>query len=110
MAPRPVHGTPESLAETVLLEIREDVRALAGDVRTMDSTLRGEGGRNGMVAKVNALWQHHQEQQELRRLKIVPKGERGSVLTDPKVWAIWGGVAAGFLSLAADLFRYLTGG
>lgn len=101
---RPVPAQPEpSIVERMLADTLAQTRAI-------DNVLRGKDGQNGLVSKVNTLWAERDAAAQERRLKIMPKSESGSALMDPKVWAIWGGVLAGFLSLAADLFRYFTGG
>lgn len=63
-----------SLVEALLVEVRDDVRA-------MDTTLRGEGGRNGLVAKVNALMERVARLEELQRLKILPAPSEETVRT-----------------------------
>lgn len=102
MAPRPMPGTPESLAESLLVEIREDVRM-------MDSTLRGEGGRNGLVAKVNGLMERVQRLEDSHRLKIVPPADAPTIRAQAEAWAIRVGAVLAILMAAVEAYQRLGG-
>jgi hypothetical protein len=103
MAPRPMSGTPESLAESLLVEIREDVRM-------MDSTLRGEGGRNGLVAKVNGLMERVARLEESQRLKIVPAQDAPTIRARAEAWAIRAGAAIAILMALIEAAQRIGGG
>lgn len=101
MAPRPMPGTPESLAETILMEIREDVRM-------MDATLRGEGGRNGLVAKVNGLLERVGRLEQSGTESGTPSAPTIRALAE--AWAIRVGAGLGGALALVEAAQRLIGG
>lgn len=99
---RPMPAQPESLAEGLLRETRDNSR-------TMLEVLQGPPGGIGLVAVVEDQGKRIRALEDRQRLKLYDPKPETTTLGWIKVFTIWGGVAAGFFAFALEALRYFTG-